>query len=257
MSALGRPGHLRRRPGRRDRQRHRRVGIPHHLPHPAGPGLPARAGQRVQHRRPGPGQRERGGRLPAGARRAAGPGGPARRRPRWSAACSAGSLLLPSPTRSSSGPCPSSSPLAAGAHGRPAPDQPRPLDRPAADPAGPRRGWPWWPGSSSPGSTAATSAPPRGSSSSPCWPSSSTTTSSGSTAPRTPWPSRPTLVAGILFVAATHVVVVGGRADRRRVGARRPGRRSLRAATARPPPCAGSWWWPGWSWPACWPCEWH
>ena len=69
-------------------------------------------------------------------------------------------------------------------------------------------------------------------------------------------------VAGILFVATTDVVVVGGRADRRRIDHRRPGRRPDRPATARPRPAVGHRRRSGWASPSSWPssgteCRWH
>ena len=48
-------------------------------------------------------------------------------------------------------------------------------------------------------------------------------------------------------------LLVGGRADRRRIDHRRPGRRPLRPAPARPPSCAGSSWSSGSAWPSAWP----
>ena len=47
-------------------------------------------------------------------------------------------------------------------------------------------------------------------------------------------------VAGVFFIATTHIVVVGGRPDRRRLDHRRPGRRPVRPTTARRRSCGGS-----------------
>ena len=186
-------------------------------------GLPAGAGQCVQHRGTGTRHRERHRGLPPRAARASARGSSASHRVARRRADRRGPAARTPPQRlQGRGPGPDRRRL--GADGPPAPDE-----RQAASARTPRdHGGPasLLAACSSPACTAATSAPPRASSSSRCWPSSSTTSSSGSTARRTRWPSLSTRWPAA--VRRHHPrLVVGGRADRRRFRHRRPDRRAV------------------------------